>query len=886
MRRFVSLGALTLFFICVTPYRLSAQSLAAPPVPRAVLAVEDALATRETFALLHADVGHIASAEQALIETSGLTFILSLWSSQGFISEAFSDPGINWREEVDHFIGAVYVDNGSFGGVAVLLGDFPAESITRLLERTHTAEEIELASEPGYLVTLRDPTTCEIKGPYALRMGRNQMMFGAAAAVESTLERLAREASPEQDLETWRTFREGKALTLASWRIPDNIADAFDHPLASLILGKVLGEFEESDRIYLGASIDAPPTGVALLGEVHASNPEWPKRVESDYRTWRETAAENPPVDAAARYQVWRHVTVVAEGRRLLFRLLAGEFFDDFKNVLGEIFRKAAEQTDVKFANPQTERTLAPHQITKFLPAVSHDDLKDFDPTENPYYEVGVYSGPFGLMVKAVSWWESENGAVPAISLDAESVALPNIDLLEARGERARAKLFVTQVRGTDETNLLREESCGWDRNDEGTALDPTQRSVYVDNDQFMITTVQGRKRVRLKQGARIKDVTGLSGYFRLRLPTRTETKRIEMPFEEQVFEVGGVRLKLNGKAGELRYHVSGEPDPVLHVRALNASAKYLEPAGASTWESLFDRGKWVTNRFRGKPESVELVFVREETTNDYPFSLETLAMKREPPPFEAKPVVTPVSGREFVARFSSVNYEFPCEKGKPEVRVGPFALCAVMGRGVRNQLFARYKVLAPEAIFLEQSLSSVELAVPPVSVPDRGAEARTAAAASGFVKLRGSQKRKRLEGSASLATDLPEDATSEGLGTARGRLIVRLPTELTRARLDITEPGNETSHADGWSAKLKMISGSSYSLDLKGPRDRLLQFVAYDDQGRRLAISSSTVSKPMYKASEWKCWLTIHGVPKNLDIIFAAAQDRLEYGFQAPVSE
>ena len=241
------------------------------------------------------------------------------------------------------------------------------------------------------------------------------------------------------------------------------------------------------------------------------------------------------------------------------------------------------------------------------------------------------------------------------------------------------------------------------------------------------------------------------------------------------------------------------------------------------------------------------------------------------------------MSGREFVARFSSVNYEFPCEKGKPEVRGGPFALCAVMGRGVRNQLFARYKVLAPEAIFLEQSLSSVELAVPPVSVPDPGAEARTAAAASGFVSYRvpGSASALRAPRAwppTSRKMRLLRDSVRHGAG-----LIVRLPTELTRARLDITEPGNETSHADGWSAKLKTISGSSYSLDLKGPRDRLLQFVAYDDQGRRLAISSSTVSKQTYKAGEWKCWLTIHGVPKNLDIIFATAQDRLEYEFQAP---
>ena len=138
---------------------------------------------------------------------------------------------------------------------------------------------------------------------------------------------------------------------------------------------------------------------------------------------------------------------------------------------------------------------------------------------------MGVSSGPFGLMVKAVGWGEWENDAVPAITLDATSGALPNIDLLEARGERARAELFVTQVRGTDATNLLREESCGRDRNDEGTALDPTQRSVYVDNDSFMITTVRGRKRVRLKKGTRIKDVTGLSGYFR---PAASDSDRNE----------------------------------------------------------------------------------------------------------------------------------------------------------------------------------------------------------------------------------------------------------------------------------------------------------------------------------------------------------------------
>ena len=892
MQRFLLLGLLSLFLLGGLGYWLVAQQLEVPPAPQAVVAVEDALATPEMFGLLHVNVEHIAAVQQMRLGAGDLDALFTPSDDEDSALNSLARAGFDSGEDLYHVIAAAYVTQGSLEGVAVLLGDFPVEALTRELQREHKVEETTLAGEPTHLVSTVDRDTCEVKGPFAMQIRQDRMVFGLPFTVEKILQRLASGAEPEQDLADWRAFRAGKVVTAALLEIPENVGDAVSNPFARMAARKAQGGLETLQQFYLGGSIRALPTAVSIVGEFHVSDEEWPKEAESTYQKWRETFVRDSAGQTPALDRLMRHFNVTAEQQHLRFGLSMGtNFVEDLKNVFSEGIRYAFSSSGLQASKsgdaPDKEQTLEPEKVAKFLPAVSHDDLQDFDPSQNFFYEEGAFSGPFAVKVNALRLWEKD-ADVREIELEATSGEIQNMGIDSMNGGKPRAELFVTEVRGTDGGDLLRDETCGKDRNQQGAELDPRENNKYVDGKWFAIPTVTGKKTVRLRDGARIKDVAGLSGYIRLWLPTSTEVKRIEAPFEERVFESDGVRVKFAaGAPTELKYDISGETGRVLKIRALNGSGEHLQGAGSSGSSRLVGQGRSVTQRYRGAPQAAELIIAREEAEKDYPFSFASVKMQGNSPSPAEEPVVTPVSRQDFAARFSSVNFETTCEEGEPEGRAGPFVICAGrVSRYLGSQLYARFKVLAPESALLEKSLSGVELALESVTVPDGDNMRKIPVAAAEFAELSGSSNRKHLEGHVTPMADFPEGADPEDFRGLQGKLVVRLPARLTKARLDLMELGNEALHADGWSATLVEISGLTYSLKLKGPRERLVQFVPYGDDGRRLSVSSSNLRETDEDTSEWLCQLSVRGTPKSVDIVFASAQERLQYDFDVGVAQ
>ena len=93
-------------------------------------------------------------------------------------------------------------------------------------------------------------------------------------------------------------------------------------------------------------------------------------------------------------------------------------------------------------------------------------------------------------------------------------------------------------------------------------------------------------------------------------------------------------------------------------------------------------------------------------------------------------------------------------------------------------------------------------------------------------------------------------------------------------------------NHPSGLEAQLVEISGSSIHLDLTGARDRLVQFVPRDADGKRLRVMAPNLTAVKDEADRWKCQLTVYGKPHSLEIVFALEQDRLEYPFDLPISK
>ena len=873
---------------------LFAQQFDPPPVPPTVSVAEDALALPGMFGLAHVNVEYAASLQEAMLGPPDLGALLTPAFEDDSGWNALRSKGFDPHEALDHIIAAVHLTNEGVGAAAVMLGDFPVDPITQILQQQYSSEPTTLSGEPGYLVTWEDSDTCEIKGPVALHLTENRIVFGTPSVVEQVVTRLSRPVPPAQDLGTWRSFRQDRIASLTLLSVPPEASDNIENPFAKAGAKKIQEALGQVESFYLAAGAAVLPPSVNLTSEMHASTPEWPSVTEKAYRDWEGKFEQDFAEDLPTLARLVGHLTVQADGNRLLASLSLGrDFAEDLREVVSEAIRLAFSSGGLKTTQPhqaqEEEKILQPEKVTKFVPSLSHHDLADFDQTKSFAREQSEFSGPFSVSIRAVRLWKTD-ASVREIEIEASSGEIQNmgIDSMHDVKGQPRAQLVVTQIQGAEGANLMREETCGKDRNHLGAELAPRDGMRYVDGKWFQVPEVHGKKTVRLKEGARLKDVQSLEGHVRLRLPTRTGVRRVEAPFEGKVVELDDVRLKLvPGGAGDVKYELSGQADRVLAVRALNGKGEYLQSAGSPASPRLLGRGKSVTKRFKGQPKAAEIIIAVEEAERDYPFTLQSLDMAASHTILSESPAVPPMDRAQFAAKFASSTYDAPCEENKPEAKAGPFVVCTLQFRRLwGSQLYNRLRVLAPQSEVLEDNPSALEIVVESVYVETEDGMRSFPVDMSEYATLAGSSGRNHLRADHALSGESPDGLSPDELSGMRGKLIARLPKRLARVTLDVTELGMSTNHPSGLEAQLVEISGSSMHIDLTGARDRLVQFVPRDAEGKRLRVMAPNLNPAKDEADKWECQLTVYGKPHSLDIVFAQQQDRLEYPFDLPISK
>ena len=284
---------------------------------------------------------------------------------------------------------------------------------------------------------------------------------------------------------------------------------------------------------------------------------------------------------------------------------------------------------------------------------------------------------------------------------------------------------------------------------------------------------------------------------------------------------------------------------------------------------------------------AAEVIIALEEADKDYPFELRSLDMASNHTIFSESPAVPPMDRAQFAAKFASSAYDAPCEENKPEAKAGPFVVCSLQFRRLwGSQLYNRVRVLAPQSEVLEDNASALAIVVESVYVETEDGMRSFPVDMSEYATLAGSSGRNHLRADHALSGESPDGLNPDELSGMRGKLIVRLPKQLARATLDVTELGTSTSHPSGLKAQLVEMSGSSMHIDLTGARDRLVQFVPRDAEGKRLRVMAPNLDPAKDEADKWECQLTVYGKPHSLDIVFALQQDRLEYPFDLPISK
>ena len=170
--------------------------------------------------------------------------------------------------------------------------------------------------------------------------------------------------------------------------------------------------------------------------------------------------------------------------------------------------------------------------------------------------EVDAVSGPFGIRLSAVELGAADDSL--ELTITGTHRGIPNLGDAERR-----VTLYVDSVSDAAGNELLREESCGRERND---------LAVELDRPHFN-NSLTGDKTVRLKPGVRHADIHRIRGRVELALPAEVETIRLAALDTEQTIDREGIRVALKASdADTLDFKVYGDHARLYPVWRLSAS--------------------------------------------------------------------------------------------------------------------------------------------------------------------------------------------------------------------------------------------------------------------------------------------------------------------------
>ena len=876
-------------------YWYLSSKVEAKPVPAAVLAAEQALGLPETAGLVHLDLSHAVEVEEIFLGEADREALLAPVAGSGSLVDLLLQGGLDPRQAVSHLVGALVIGKTGPGAVGIFIGRFPVDRLSELLAERYDIEEASAAGKPVLLLSHFDVDRCETTGPLALHLTPERLVLGDPVLVGAVLERLDEGAASAIDLAAWRAYRNGKVLSLALLRGPQELAEQTPHPtvrmVAQMAAGSAEAALEPIDQVYASVSFQALPPRLVVGTRIVTDEPTWAVETAASYAAWTEEVDAELGRRLPALARLTDHLSVTAEDGHLVAEAALGDdFLDDAAEVPVEVMRLmfiglGSGSVNSGAAGGESpaieEKILPPGEVTTYRASADHASLPGFDPELDQSFEPVTLNGPFGLRVDAFRLVEAEGQELVEISIAVLSGELPNMELesLHQVSGNARARLVITAVSDAAGGQLLREERCGSERNGLPGDLQASNRGRYVNDNFVQVPVVQGEKAVRLDSEAGVEDIAAITGYIDLRLPTRVETRRIEAPFEGQLIELPGLRIKLaESEPGAVKYEISGASDRVLAVRGLNGAGKYLRGAGSYTSNRLLDAGKTVSKSFAGTPAAVEFVIAAEDAVQRYPFEIAPVAPRFDrwdyPRPF----TVAATSTEAFRQDSANVDLSEACE-GRPEdPQLAPFQVCPQSLAAQWGGLTGQFQVVGPQLPALLGNLSALELRLDSVDAGDTET-ARVPVDLGQFLRLRETYGSELLEATPWLQAEAPEALENTEIRAVQGRLVARLPLDLERLSLPVAELGSRASHANGLTVRLVGFWNGSLQLDVSGPRERIVQFVPRDAAGQALAVNNARLDATG-EPGHWRASLSVSGRPASLDIVFAAAQDVLEYPF------
>lgn len=835
-------------------------------------ATENALAVPDALALASIDLDYIRNLETKLSGKATLPDLPSQAKSDGSALSILRQAVMVRPDDIAYLSAAAYVGKeGGLSSVIVAGGDIHPDEVAAVLKRSGQAQPHPQLKD-AWLLQAQDIDTCQLSKQWTVILGKERVVAVDSGDL-SVIERLNSAAPAARDLTTWREFRKTRFIAAALF-IPKELPQQGMDPMAGHTAQLAKQNLADFNALYFGAASKSIPPGGSLTLWLAANDPQvaagkaasWKADLAASRKDWEKTL----PTIAALHDQA----TIEAQGNRLQAEIaLDQKLVEKLRGLPGELigmmfagFKTAASTQQPATAAPAEVIDKTPHV---FVAQTGIGQVPAYDP-QGPFAEpADTMAGPFGIHLAGVRLTEASPQALE-LEIKAMGMKLPNI----GDDPESMLALSIKSVRDKDGKELLREETCGRERN----SL-PAKASPVFGND-----TMAAVKKVRLQDVVRHADVAAVQGSVRLRLPTQVETVALPAPKVGDHIERDGLRVEITKlEAGSVSYRVSGETERLLHLRAKNAKGEPLAWGGTFSMGSPFGGGKSVTREFKGQVASLEFVLAQAIEQKDFAFELKGAhPQKTDNWTFDKPPVYEAVTAAEIKRDYAKQaptpkRYRTPVASGKAGAGFGIVDL--EMVNTFRNlQLY--FSLSLPQLKNLDGSISAAELEVKEIVQADGTVHHPVEGGAVWRVPVTLSRNGDdSVSGRESLDTGIA--TKSDALRSVSGRLWMNIPLALEKATVPVTDVGAEMATACG-AVRVVEIMRDAVALEGSGDAACLFALRAFNSEGKGMRINSVSIKR---KTQGWQGKLSLNGVPSSLELVMVKKSKRMDYPFTLTVA-
>jgi len=896
-RFFIGLSLLVLVLLAGGGYWFYTryQAIQPQPVPSTVLQAENALALPGTIVLGFIDMDYAVRIDRTINGPEDPFPFLDPQSSKDPFLNKLAEAGINWGDTLTHMVAGMRITEQGLSKGVVLLGTFPVEKIRKAIQQSYV---VESAKASLLIIRMENQETCELSDPYAIHLKSDRLVVASPDLMDLLLERLAKRAPAEVDLNPWRNFRKEKVFSVGVL-VPQQLDQTIKQPLARHMIKALMKKSLAVESLFLGPSVKLSlPPAINLEMAINTKDKTWLNKTVTTFEEKRKKFRENLPEDLPSLAKLEHYLTVEAQNDKRLYVAVAFNkgMMEDISNLGGEIMKFIFSGFNMEIKDgsqplPGEEQLAQEDTLTSFDATASHKTLPPFD-DKVPNFKADAQTGPFGIRIQTIQLSEKDDTVVE-LAFEVKSKEILNLSqesMHKAKGD-GQAEFRIKEVIDSQGQSLWKEETCGKDRNQAPAVLQSANTYMYEDNKPKWVTLLEGKKSIRLNPGVDANDIDQIKGQIRFSLPTEVETQVVPAPFKGKVVETKSVRLYFNkGNPDEIKYDISGRPSHVLRVQALNKSKQVLANSSASGMDRFGGPGKSVTKRFKGQPAFAEVVVAKRVESHTYSFTIENAEPQFDiwtwPEPYKVQ--TTTLKAYNALKRQSGPLQKL-CDAKKFSLikPVKPFAVCIQDLRPFGQGLYGNMQIFAPPSKALEENLSAVELVIKSIQVKGKTNQKKRTLPVQfrQFVNLdeRQTKNVKHLQGYLNVHSKDKLKFKDEEIIGFGGHIITRLPLKFSYVTLDVRKLGNKTKgRPKGVHAKVIGFSGGRLKLKITGPRGKIVQFIPRGPDKKPLATNNVSIKREENQTPSWIAEMSVSGRPHSLVIVIARNQKIGKLPFQA----